>query len=381
VSALIKTLPFVFTEKKVMFKKIALCIGIFVTNITLACTAIDIQTKDGVVIAGRTMEWAFEMQWQVLSLPAGTPYQMTAPPSLKLPAIALKTKYAVVGIGPGILPGNVLIEGQNSAGMGVSGNFLPGFTKYQTVAPLDKEYVSILDFGTWALGNFANVAELKVALPQVKVWADDSISAGPTPPTLHFIFTDKSNDGLVVEYVDGQLRMYPNAAHVLTNAPTYDWHLTNVRNYLNLSVFGGSNLKVGTTNVTEMGQGTGLVGMPGDYTPAARFIRSAFLRHYATQPVNAQEGVQLIGHMLNNVDIPIGIAATKNGDSIVSDYTQWVAIKDLTNNKMYIADYTHRLNYVVLDLPKLFAQTVPTKILVSALPYPSASDATASLLK
>ena len=364
-----------------MFKKIALCIGIFVTNIALACTAIDIQTKDGGVIAGRTMEWAFEMQWQVLSLPAGTPYQMTAPPSLKLPAIALKTKYAVVGIGPGILPGNVLIEGQNSVGMGVSGNFLPGFTKYQTVAPLDKEYVSILDFGTWALGNFANVAELKVALPQVKVWADDSISAGPTPPTLHFIFTDKSNDGLVVEYVDGQLRMYPNAAHVLTNAPTYDWHLTNVRNYLNLSVFGGSNLKVGTTNVTEMGQGTGLVGMPGDYTPAARFIRSAFLRHYATQPVNAQEGVQLIGHMLNNVDIPIGIAATKNGDSIVSDYTQWVAIKDLTNNKMYIADYTHRLNYVVLDLPKLFAQTVPTKILVSALPYPSASDATASLLK
>jgi choloylglycine hydrolase len=123
VSALIKTLPFFFTEKKVMFKKIALCIGIFVTNITLACTAIDIQTKDGVVIAGRTMEWAFEMQWQVLSLPAGTPYQMTAPPSLKLPAIALKTKYAVVGIGPGILPGNVLIEGQNSAGMGVSGNW------------------------------------------------------------------------------------------------------------------------------------------------------------------------------------------------------------------------------------------------------------------
>lgn len=364
-----------------MFKKIALCVGIFATNIALACTAIDIQTKDGVVIAGRTMEWAFDMQWQVLSLPAGTPYQMTAPANLKLPAIPLKTKYAVVGIGPGIIPGNVLLEGQNAAGMGFSGNFLPGFTKYQTVEPQDKEYVSILDFGTWALGNFANVAELKAALPKVKVWADDSISAGPTPPDMHFIFTDKSNNGVVVEYVGGNLNMHANAAHVLTNAPTYEWHLTNVRNYLNLSVFGGASLKVGTANVTEMGQGTGLVGMPGDYTPPARFIRSAFLRHFAPQPANVQEGVQLVGHMLNNVDIPVGIAATKNGDSIVSDYTQWVAIKDLTNNKLYLADYAHRLNYVVLDLPKLFAQTMPTKILVSALPYPSASDATASLVQ
>ena len=131
-----------------MFKKIALCIAMFATNVALACTAIDIQTKDGVVISGRTMEWAFDMQWQVLSLPAGTPYQMTAPAGLKLAAHPMKTKYAVVGIGPGVIPGNVILEGQNSAGMGVSGNFLPGFTKYQTVEPQDKEYISILDFGT-----------------------------------------------------------------------------------------------------------------------------------------------------------------------------------------------------------------------------------------
>jgi choloylglycine hydrolase len=110
-------------------------------------------------------------------------------------------------------------------------------------------------------------------------------------------------------------------------------------------------------------------------------VRSAFLRHHATPAVNAQEGVQLMAHLLNNVDIPIGIAATKTADAIVSDYTQWVAIKDLTNNKMYLADYNHRSNYVVLDLPKLFAQKIPTKIQVGALPYPAAPDATASLLK
>ena len=92
-----------------------------------ACTAVNVVAKDGSVVAGRTMEWAFDMQWQVLSLPAGTQYQMTAPAGLKLAALPMKTKYAVVGVGPGIIPGNVLLEGQNSAGMGFSGNFLPGF--------------------------------------------------------------------------------------------------------------------------------------------------------------------------------------------------------------------------------------------------------------
>lgn len=364
-----------------MLKKLVLCLGLASANIALACTAVDIQTKDGTVIAGRTMEWAYEMQWQLMSLPKGTVVNKTAPPNLKLPVIAEQTKYAVVGIGPAVIPGNTLIEGQNAEGLGMSGNFLPGFTKYQTVTTQDKDYVSILDFGAWALGSFANVAELRAALPGIKVWADSSLPSGPTPPVLHFVFTDKSNDSIIVEYIDGKLNIHPNVTHTLTNAPTYDWHVTNLRNYLNLSPIGPTSRPVGTENVTQLGQGSAMVGMPGDYTPPSRFVRSAFLRHYATQPANAQEGTQLIGHILNNVDIPLGIAQSKEGDKVISDYTQFVAIKDLTNNKLYVTDYAHRLNYVALDLNKLFAQTVQTKVLISDLPYPAAADVTVSLLK
>lgn len=364
-----------------MLKKLIVCLGLATANIALACTAVDIQTKDGAVIAGRTMEWAYDMQWQVISLPKGTPFNMSAPPELKLPVIAEKTKYAVVGIGPGVIPGNVLLEGQNAQGLGMSGNFLPGFTQFQRVTPQDKQYVSILDFGTWALGNFANVAELKAALPTVKVWADSSLPSGPTPPELHFVFTDKSNDGMIVEYVGGELKIHPNVAHTLTNAPAYDWHLTNLRNYINLSTIGVTARPLATGNVTQLGQGTAMLGMPGDYTPPSRFVRAAFLRNYATQPANAKEATQLVSHILNNVDIPIGIAQSKEGDKIISDYTQFVAIKDLTNNKMYVTDYAHRTNYVELDLNKLFLQTVASKIQISDLPYPVMKDVTASLMK
>ena len=347
----------------------------------LACTAVEINAADGTVIAGRTMEWAFDMQWTLVNLPKGTSLTMTATPALKLPPITVTSKYAVVGVKPGIIQGDTLLEGQNEAGLGMSGNFLPGFTEYQTVTAQDKGYVSILGFGSWALGQFANVEELRKALPGIKVWADDTLQSGPTPPTLHFVFTDRSGASLVLEFVKGEQRVYDGIAKVLTNAPTYDWHVTNLRNYLNLSTVGKTAVRVSDANVTAIGQGGGLVGMPGDYTPPSRFVRAAFLRHYATKPKNADEAIQLAVHIVNNVDIPIGIAQSTDGKDIVSDYTQWVAIKDLTNNRMLIADYNNRTNYLTIDLKQVFAQSQPTSALISALPYPKVVDGTKALLK
>ena len=350
-------------------------------NAALACTAVDIVAADGSVVTGRTMEWAFDMKWTLVSLPKGTSLAMMATPTLKLPTVTVTSKYAVVGIKPGIIAGDTLLEGQNAAGLGMSGNFLPGFTEYQTVTPQDKGYVSILGLGAWALGQFATVSELRLALPAIKVWADDTLQSGPTPPTLHFTFTDKSGASIVVEFVNGQQRIFDNVAHVLTNAPTYDWHLSNLRNYLSLATVASTSLRVGEADVTALGQGGGLVGIPGDYTPPSRFVRAAFLRHYATKPRNADQATQLLGHILNTVDIPLGIAQSKAGNEIVSDYTQWIAIKDLTGNRLMIADYDHRTSYLTLDLNQIFAHDQPTSVAISALPYPKSIDATKALMK
>lgn len=350
-------------------------------NAPLACTAVEVVAADGTVIAGRTMEWAFDMQWSLVSRPKGSSLTMTATPALKLPPVTVTSKYAVVGVKPAIIPGDTLLEGQNSAGLGMSGNFLPGFTEYQTVTPQDKSYVSILGFGAWALGQFATVDELRKALPGIKVWADDTLQSGPTPPTVHFVFTDRSGASMVLEFVKGEQRIYDGVAQVLTNAPTYDWHVTNLRNYLNLSTVGTAAIRSGETDVTALGQGGGMVGIPGDYTPPSRFVRAAFLRHYATKPKNADEAIQLAVHIVNNVDIPIGIAQSTDGKTIVSDYTQWVAIKDLTNNRLMIADYNHRTTYLTLDLNQIFAQDKPMTALITALPYPKDVDGTKSLLK
>lgn len=365
-----------------MFKAvIAAVAGAATFNSALACTAVNIVSADGSVVAGRTMEWAFDMQWTLVSLPKGSSLVMTATPALNLPPVTVTSKYAVVGVKPAIIPGDTLLEGQNSAGLGMSGNFLPGFTEYQTVAPQDKSYVSVLGFGAWALGQFATVGELRQALPGIKVWADGTLQSGPTPPTVHFVFTDRSSASIVVEFVNGQQRIYDNVAGVLTNAPTYDWQLTNIRNYVNLSTLATTSVRVGETDVTALGQGGGLVGIPGDYTPPSRFVRAAFLRHYSTKPRNVDEATELVGHILNTVDIPLGIARSKAGNEIVSDYTQWVAIKDLTGNRLIITDYNHRTSYLTLDLNQVFAQDKPASVPVSALPYPKGIDGTKALIR
>ena len=360
---------------------VSVCLLSFTYN-SFACTAINLTAKDGTVIAGRTMEWAFDMKWELVALPKGTQIDISAPSTLNLPETKLSSDYAFVAVAPAILKGPpAFLEGQNEAGLGMSGNFLPGVTEYQTVTAQDKHYVSILNFGRLALGMFGSVKELRTELPKYKVWFDpNEIKGLPTPPWLHFVFTDRSGESIVIEFIKGRMVIHDNTANVLTNAPTYDWHLLNVRNYLSLSDQGRSSVMFNGANVTEIGQGGGLLGLPADYTPPSRFVRATYLSHFATKPNGSSDATQLMAHLLNNVDIPLGVAKSTDGKQTVSDYTQWVAIKDLSNNQLRIANYANRTNYIQIDLNRVFISNKSMTWLINELPYPS-NDLTSQLIE
>ena len=347
-----------------------------------ACTAVNIVAKDGSVVAGRTMEWAFDMKWQLTANPKGTAISLSAPPSLQLPATSLPSKYAFVAIAPGVLAGPpAYLEGQNEAGLAISGNFLPGFTEYQTVTPQDKNYVSIMNLGGFILGMFGSVKELRNELPKYKVWFDPNEVKGlPTPPWLHLVLTDRDGDSIIVEFIKGQMIIHNNIAGVLTNAPTYDWHLNNVRNYLSLTTTATTAVTVGNTNVTELGQGGGLLGLPADYTPPSRFVRATYLKQFTYQPSHSVDAMQAAAHVLNNVDIPVGVARSTDGKQVVSDYTQWVNLKDLKNNRMKIANYANRTNFIEIDLNEVFKSGKSKTWQVDQLPYPK-NELTVELLK
>lgn len=338
-------------------------------NASLACTAINVVATDGSVVAARTMEWAFDFKWTLVNVPRGTELSLTAPADLNLPAKTLRTRYAVVGVKPGVFDGTFFIDGQNEAGLGMSANFFPGFAGYQTVTAEDTGYVSIFDFAVWALGGHGTVEELRTALAGTKVWWDGGTVDG-TPPDVHFVFTDRSGASIVVEFVDGEQRIHDNVAQTLTNSPTYDWHISNVRNYLNLTATGVAEVPLSGAPVTAIGQGGGLLGIPGDYTPPGRFVRVAYLNHFGVKPTNVAEAKAKAIHVLNTVDIPLGTVRSQEGGKVAMDHTQWIAVKDLTNNVLQIADYANRGSFLTIDLADIFDRETSGEVLVTALPYP-----------
>jgi Linear amide C-N hydrolases, choloylglycine hydrolase family len=58
-----------------------------------------------------------------------------------------------------------------------------------------------------------------------------------------------------------------NPLGVFTNSPPFDWHMTNLRNYVNFSVTNVPPVKLGSIKLEPFGQGSGMLGLPGDFTP------------------------------------------------------------------------------------------------------------------
>ena len=154
--------------------------------------------------------------------------------------------------------------------------------------------------------------------------------------------------------------MHDNQLGVMTNSPPFDWHTTNLRNYLNLSV---NNLPALTLNgssqpvtLKPIGQGTGMLGLPGDLMPPSRFVRAvAYTQSILPELIQSGHDTVLQAfHILNSFDIPKGLARddmTADGQ-ILADYTLWTSANDLKAKKFYFRTYENSQIRVV-DLMKM----------------------------
>jgi len=145
------------------------------------------------------------------------------------------------------------------------------------------------------------------------------------------------------------MKILDNPVGVLTNVPKLEWHLTNLRNYINLSAFNKDAVTFDGSVFTPTGQGTGLLGIPGDWTPPSRFIKIAILKNFVERAKTNNENINLALHLLNTVDIPYGVVRGANKNEY--DYTQWVVVKDLSHQKLYYRTYRD-LNIYSVDLRK-----------------------------
>jgi choloylglycine hydrolase len=299
-----------------------------------ACTDFLVKAKDGTTVVGRSMEWGLELRSKVWMTPRGEKRVSQSPDGK--PGVAWTSQYGYVSLDGNDMP--VAIDGMNEKGLSVGLLWLSG-SIYQDV-PSDHPEVamSVLDIGHWLLGNFQTVDEVKAAIAKVRVWSPALADWGGKP-TAHLAIHDAAGNSAVIEFTDGQQKIFDNSGGVLTNAPTFDWHRTNLRNYISLSPESTHKITIKDTVLAPPGQGGGFLGIPGDWTPPSRFVRTSAMLAFAEPAKNASEAVVLTTHILNAVDIPLGDVREKAGEIAHSDYTQWVVLKDLKNHVFYFRSY------------------------------------------
>jgi choloylglycine hydrolase len=337
---------------KVIASALATSITTFSALPAISCTAMVFQAQDGTGIYARTMEWgASDLKSELVLVPRAMAF--TSALGAGKAGMAWKNPYGFVGINAGGLP--YATDGMNEAGLTVGALFFPGFAEYQEPsANAQSMTISSVDIVNYLLGSFKTVEEVRQAMPTIRVVRNAEIEkefGGPIP--LHHIVTDAGGHSIVIEYTKGTLAIFDNKVGAMTNSPSYDWHLLNLRNYSNLKPNGAPARDIDGVSLAPFGAGSGMLGLPGDYTPPSRFIRAVAFVNTMLPVKDATEAVSAASTMLNNFDIPKGLVREgTTPEDFHLGYTQWSVIGD-SRHKIYYywTMYDRRMRSV--DLTKL----------------------------
>jgi choloylglycine hydrolase len=300
-----------------------------------ACTGIRLIAKDGGVIAARTLEFGFDLHSEVIVIPAGTALTGSLPDGGK--GISYKTKYGFLGANAEGL--TAIVDGINDRGLYVGLFYFPGYASYSDATKENAaRAMASHEYANWLLGNFATIEEVKANFDKI-VLVPVVVEAIEQAAPVHFVVYDRSGKSVVIEPLDKSLKIYDNPLGVVTNSPTFDWHMTNLRNYVNLTATNVPPIDLGGIKLAEFGQGSGLRGLPGDFTPPSRFVRAVAFSQSAVRSDTAAQAVLQAFHILNNFDIPYGAVREVDNGQIHAEATTWTSAADLKNLRWYFKTY------------------------------------------
>ena len=336
-----------YFSKHTLTLSILTIMGIFFSTDIQACTGIKLVAKDSSIVHGRTLEFGIVVDSSIIFVPRGYDFVATTPQGNGL---EYKSKYASVGAMVFNVP--AMMDGLNEKGLAVGTFYFPGYADYVSLSTENQsKALSPIDFSNWILTQFATVEEVKQALSSIVIVPTIYKDWGDQTPPFHYIVYDKSGKSIAIEPREGKLLVYDNPLGVFTNSPDFNWHMTNLRNYINMSPFNVKPLKIDSLVLAPFGQGSGMVGLPGDFTPPSRFVRASIFTITATPSSNSNEAVLQAFHILNQFDIPIGAAGEKVDGVIHSDFTQITCVRDPQNLKYYFKTYNNQ-SIQVVDLKK-----------------------------
>ena len=264
------------------------------------CSAVGWSTEDGKHLWARNMDFnRMAAGTAVTYLPAGT--AMASSEGETAPA-----KYAAVGMGLLAVPGMPLLyEGVNEAGLMGGQLYFRGFARYEDAPRPGTAAIQPPLVVGWLLSRCASVEEAaRVLRDEVTLVARPLLG---TVPPLHWSFSDRTGEVMVVESDEEGLHLYRNTVGVMTNSPSYAWHRLNLLNYAGVRDLDYDTVEVCGEQLPQCFSGSGAQGLPGDWSSPSRFIRLAMLRKFAVRGRDEQTGMARLFRIMDSAAFPLGM--------------------------------------------------------------------------
>ena len=263
------------------------------------CTALTLKTKDGYNLFGRTMDLSYSFNQAVTLVPRKYEYRDRVTGNMK------RTKYAIIGMGTVIEDYPAFADAMNEKGLACAGLNFPRYSYVEYLPVLCKRNIAPYDLIFWILSNFETVDDVKEAIRNIELVSVQINSQTPLP-TLHWMVADANGKSIVIEKTKEGLKVYENPIGVMTNSPTFDWHLTNLNEYINITPIQPEATKWVDKELNPLGVGLGTKGLPGGYSSVDRFVRISYLKSQLSEAGNLNSGISQFFHMLNSVAMPKG---------------------------------------------------------------------------
>jgi len=289
------------------------------------CTSIALKTKD--FYFGRNLDLEYGFGERVVITPRNFPFRFRR-------AGRMDRHYALIGMAAVQEGYPLYAEAANEKGLCIAGLNFPEYAFYPQEEEAGKICISPFELTAWLLGQCASVREARELLKNTGLMRINFSESLPLTP-LHWHIADRE-ESIVLEPMQEGMRIYDNPVGVLTNSPPFDFHMTNLRQYLNLTAAYPQNRFSGETELTPFGVGMGSIGLPGDYSPASRFVRAVFLRANSVSDGSESGSVARFFHLLDAVAMPDGIVQTKNGPF---EYTRYSCCMNADTGVLYYRTY------------------------------------------
>ncbi len=234
-------------------------------------------------------------------------------------------------------------DGMNESGLCIAALNFPKYAVYNEKKDKCRNLASF-ELIPYVLANCGNVDCVKKLLSGANI-TSDAFSGKYPPAPLHWMIADRECS-IVVEQTARGFDIYENTVGVMTNPPTFDYHMMRLSDHVALTPKTPENNLCPNVELPHYSRGLGAVGLPGDFSSSSRFIRAVFVKDHTLLPSKAlfdskKESAELdrFLQILSAVSVPLGCIITEEDKPVCTVYT---SVCDMDSLSYHYFTYTDR---------------------------------------